>query len=757
MLAVFNVNVAYDADTFVDGDGIMTLREAVFEANDNPAHDSIHFVLPPNEDTITLGKDAAGNSLNLGTNGELSISHPITIDAQGQGITVDASGNDPTPNSNINVGDGSSVFHVFVLSSGGDITFDGLNITGGDANEGGGIFYTASPRREAGQLLNTLNIKNSTVSGNRASNSGGGIALRTENHIQHTAQNVFEVNITGSTIENNFAFGNVGDAPHPVGRGGGIFVDMDGYYSGTEGAVFNLKDSTISGNVLTSGEGGGLWVCAKYGAQFNATNSTISGNSVLEASGEGGGLWIARLFSNNTSAATISELDHLTITNNSATTGGGLFSKDEVGVITTLSHTIVSDNENGSGNANNIAGDIEADSAYNFIGTSTAALPTGPGNITTNADDPGLMPLAYYGGPTKTHAPMQGSPVIDAGDPALTPSNFPVVNGTSLTTDQRGLGFTRIYDAIAGGAQIDIGAFELQTPQSDAPQVIDVIISGVQSTNGGSSLHAPYSFADQMNDPSVNWTPGDQLRTVPVGGADTVAIEFSEHVLNVDENSLQLKELTTGHGLQVATNGFDYNVTTHTATWTFGASFDADQHHMSLSDSLTDVGGNLLDGEWTNPFSIFTTNNAVSNFTSGNTSGNNSAGGDFNFVFTILPGDASLDNAVGGTDFLIYLNNRWGGGTNNSFELADYNGDGLTNPADRAFWDENYGTNLQNLVFADFNQDGVVDGLDYSILADNYAASGDHSDGDADHDGYVGSDDFFLLVHHFGLELTWVM
>ena len=50
MLAVFNVNVAYDADTFVDGDGIMTLREAVFEANDNPAHDTILFDLPANQD-----------------------------------------------------------------------------------------------------------------------------------------------------------------------------------------------------------------------------------------------------------------------------------------------------------------------------------------------------------------------------------------------------------------------------------------------------------------------------------------------------------------------------------------------------------------------------------------------------------------------------------------------------------------------------------------------------------------------------------
>ena len=49
------------------------------------------------------------------------------------------------------------------------------------------------------------------------------------------------------------------------------------------------------------------------------------------------------------------------------------------------------------------------------------------------------------------------------------------------------------------------------------PKVTNVTVSG------SSSVHAPYSFAGVVGD-------GDQLRTVPVGGADTISITFSEDV-----------------------------------------------------------------------------------------------------------------------------------------------------------------------------------------------------------------------------------
>ena len=65
-----------------------------------------------------------------------------------------------------------------------------------------------------------------------------------------------------------------------------------------------------------------------------------------------------------------------------------------------------------------------------------------------NSTDPLLGPLQNNGGPTFTHALLDCSPAIDAGDPSFTPPpNY----------DQRGAPFARVVDG-----RIDIGAFEVQ-------------------------------------------------------------------------------------------------------------------------------------------------------------------------------------------------------------------------------------------------------------------------------------------------------
>jgi hypothetical protein len=62
--------------------------------------------------------------------------------------------------------------------------------------------------------------------------------------------------------------------------------------------------------------------------------------------------------------------------------------------------------------------------------------------------DPLLGLLTGNGGPSRTHAPLPGSPVINAGS-----------NPFGLTTDQRGDGFPRTV-----GAGTDMGAFESASP-----------------------------------------------------------------------------------------------------------------------------------------------------------------------------------------------------------------------------------------------------------------------------------------------------
>lgn len=72
----------------------------------------------------------------------------------------------------------------------------------------------------------------------------------------------------------------------------------------------------------------------------------------------------------------------------------------------------------------------------------------GPGDM--QFVNPSLGPLAFNGGPTRTHALLAGSPAIDAGEPGCTNPD-----GIALTSDQRG-------QPRPVGAACDIGAYEVQ-------------------------------------------------------------------------------------------------------------------------------------------------------------------------------------------------------------------------------------------------------------------------------------------------------
>jgi len=216
--------------------------------------------------------------------------------------------------------------------------------------------------------------------------------------------------------------------------------------------------------------------------------------------------------------------------------------------------------------------------------------------------------------------------------------------------------------------------------------------------SGSSSLHAPFSL-DTIDG------SGSQLATVPVGGADTISIVFSEGV-NVDANSLLVIGLTTATLPQVAK--FSYDVATNTATWQFEDWALGDQYVLSLSDAITDVEGNNLDGEWTNPASIITINSAISTFPSGD----GLSGGRFDFVMTLLPGNANLDGVVDIIDINIFIDGFASGSIANAiFQDGDFSGNGLVDFLDIMPLVNNLGTiNLQNLsILADFDGDYDVD------------------------------------------------
>ena len=177
----------------------------------------------------------------------------------------------------------------------------------------------------------------------------------------------------------------------------------------------------------------------------------------------------------------------------------------------------------------------------------------------------------------------------------------------------------------------------------------------------------------------------NQLLPLPGSNLNEVIIEFNKDV-NVTEGDLTLT------GVNVPRYGFSafsYDAVAHRATWTLSQNLSRDKLLLDLdgstANSVVDMAGNRLDGEWTNP-----TWNPPSPPAGGDAwpSGDGTAGGDFQFRLNVLPGDVNQDGTVSVQDLAI---------------LA-----------------ANYRKSLTGWADADFNCDGAVDVSDLAILAANY-------------------------------------
>jgi hypothetical protein len=244
---------------------------------------------------------------------------------------------------------------------------------------------------------------------------------------------------------------------------------------------------------------------------------------------------------------------------------------------------------------------------------------------------------------------------------------------------------------------------------------------------------------------------GEQLRTVPVGGADTVSITFTEDV-NVQSDHLTVVGLRTAIRPTIAE--FSYDINTMTATWRLAGVAANDQYLISLSDAVTDIEGNQLDGEWVNPLALSTASSAAF------PSGDGYAGGKFNFVFTIMAGDANRNNLVDGTDYGIVSTNYYGHTLNAQFTQGDFTGDGHVDVPDYNIWTTEYMryNNFTSLgMLADLNGDFAVNDADLQTLYSNMGMSNPtHANGDVNGDGAINFTDLDLMFAQYGLELAVV-
>jgi CSLREA domain-containing protein len=219
------------------------------------------------------------------------------------------------------------------------------------------------------------------------------------------------------------------------GGGGGLFLNTD--------ANVSITSSTISSN--SAGSGGGI--SNNDESDVSIYNTTISGNHADEG---GGGL--------DSSSEASMELTFVTITDNIADfdgddvgDGGGFWYYDPFTMTNSIIANNVSNNTSVTGEHDDCRGNNITSQDYNLVGIGDSAdcifTPQAHDLVGTMALplDPHLALLADYGGLTRTHALLAGSPAIDQ-----IPNG---VNGcvSGTTEDQRG---------VIRYAPCDIGAFE---------------------------------------------------------------------------------------------------------------------------------------------------------------------------------------------------------------------------------------------------------------------------------------------------------
>jgi Ca2+-binding RTX toxin-like protein len=493
--------------TNLNAAGPGSLRDALDQANVDRATDRVVF-----QSGLSGTIDLNPKTGPYAYSGQLNVFYPVDIVGPGADqITVSGDGQSRVFNiSSEYTGDNFSISGLKVTegeakySDGGDIRSDDANLTLSDM-----VIRTGTAARGGGVWENygTLTMRDSTVSGNGASDLGGGIWIgsnpseyepSTATAGQTDQQPVTPSVITGSTISKNgvgskynfrrdAAQGST-DATTPsprYGGGGGVY---------TESSV-TLENSTIEGN-MAQAQGGAVYADAysRYndasGAkQLRVVSTTISGNTA----GSGGGIYWTGYQAFANPALPHPVLENSIVANNradQAPNGDDLAGSSTVGDPPPPAPPPSKDAT---------PGDVTFDAAFSLIRDPSGVTvnETVPGSNITG-QDPLLGALTNNGGPTETMALLPGSPAIDHG---RTPAGE--------TTDQRGqkrpFDLVDIGNSAAPGADgADMGAFEVQG-----------------SVPTGTCQGQPATLSGTENRDILNGTPGPDV-IVGLGGNDTI-------------------------------------------------------------------------------------------------------------------------------------------------------------------------------------------------------------------------------------------
>ena len=387
-----------DSDTSV---GDTSLREALSLAAAQAGEQKIVFwntLYQTNPATILLGDADGSGAIDSGET-------PVQL-------TIDSDLKIIGPGSDLLTISGGDAVRVIKATSGNTVTIAGVTIADGQSvGDGGGIYS------EADLTLDYVTIRDNQAGTTGSPKWGGGV------HAQSS-----DLTIHASTISDNVGYHGAGVA----------FKKQSGVHA------LRVERSTFSANYSSgAGRGGGLYIYDYTSTPSVSTivNSTFSDNEANIAGSIG------------TNGTPIVNIYSSTITDNySRQLVGGAHNNDNnsSGADITLHFSIIAGNTAAGSTASwDLDGPINSASSYNLIGyeNGTGLTHGVNGNMIVGGANIGLTALGDHGGPTETHALLDGSMAIAAGDAAFAAS-------LGIEIDQRGI-------ERDGGLFIDLGAFQL--------------------------------------------------------------------------------------------------------------------------------------------------------------------------------------------------------------------------------------------------------------------------------------------------------
>ena len=330
-----------------------------------------------------------------------------------------------------------------VVAGGGLFVINGSSVSGNTATDSGGGIYGSG----------ALDVQDSEVSGNSATNNGGGITA-----------------LDGVTVARSTLAGNTAGAPSSTTVLGGAIL--------TNGYTL-IRESTLSGN--TSGDGAAIGVT---GSSYLEIRGATIANNIARASTGGA----ARMESSATSDFVVG--------------------------------TMFSNNQPRSCSSSSGAQQISSNGYNHDTGGSCAFFGVNDRkNVAAN-----LGPLALNGGPTRTHALLPGSSGIDAGTNSCAAKDQ---RGISVPT---GIGTTRALDGDGDGtATCDVGSYEVKR------DLVAPTVSGVDLLDPSPTAEATIRWRVRFSEPVFGVDAADLgLTTTGVSGAgiSTVAGESTAPTSN---------------------------------------------------------------------------------------------------------------------------------------------------------------------------------------------------------------------------------